>query len=128
MGQHEIAASPTLTDNTVNRVYLITYVQADLTKFPTRQSLEAACVAAFGGNKVQYFCCSKEEHQEGGIHYHVTILLASSTRWASSKSYLIDNYGVGVNFSTSPNGSMYAGAYHFATIRTTIMGQSWVSQ
>lgn len=82
--------------------------------FPTRQSFATACVMAFGGNNVLYLVCSKEEHDNGGSHYHVTLTLKRSQRWFHAKEYLKDNHGVIVNFSTSPNGGMYAGAYHYA--------------
>ena len=103
-----------LDDNRTNRVYLVTYSQVDEAKFPTTQSFGAACVAAFGANNVNYFCCGKERHEDRGVHYHVSMLLKSSARWFSAKKYLQENYGATVNFACSPGG-MYEGAYGYAS-------------
>ena len=56
----------------LRRVYLITYSQADVNKFPTRQSFANAVLAAFAETNVVHWCCSKEHHQKSGVHYHVS--------------------------------------------------------
>ena len=103
-----------MAKNNPQRVYLITYSNLNVQKFPTRESFGRACATAFGGNKVLYFACSKEEHQSGQQHYHVSIRLNQSQRWLHAKKYLEANHGIVANFSPSPNGGMYAGAYHYA--------------
>ena len=54
------------------RTYLVTYSQADLKKFPTRESfgtmLEAKFNAGPGKARVSHWACCLEEHQEGGFH------------------------------------------------------------
>ena len=104
-----------LEKNSPQRVYLITYSNIDGHIFPTRASFGIACATAFGGNKVLYFACSKEKHPiSNGYHYHVAIRLNPPQRWKSAKDYLSREHGVIVNFSSSPNGGMYAGAYRYA--------------
>ena len=67
------------------RTYLVTYSQADLVKFPSRQSfgeaVEAAFNAASGKDGVNYWACCKENHETAGQHYHVSIKLSAPKRW-----------------------------------------------
>ena len=68
---------------TVRQVYLITYSQWDLQKFPTPQSFAEAVVASFGhtnADMLQRVCC-KECHSSGGYHYHMAIKLDRCQRW-----------------------------------------------
>jgi len=74
--------------NNPHRTYLVTYSQLDRHKFPTRFSFGIAVVASFGGNNVDYFVVSKEDHEAGGYHYHCAVRLNKSMRWRSSKNYL----------------------------------------
>ena len=74
-----------LTTNVSIRTLLVTYSQADLTIFPTRQSFGGACAQACGALKVDYFACGMEEHEDGGVHYHVAIKLNSTLRWFVAK-------------------------------------------
>ena len=100
-------------NNSNNRTYLITYSQASLDLFPTREEFGKACVAAFGGTEaVKYFCVGREPHANGGYHYHVSILLTKPQRWHGARDRLTQS-GADVNFSTS--GKMYAGAYFYTT-------------
>ena len=101
--------------NNPHRTYLVTYSQLDHRKFPTRFSFGTAVVASFGGNNVDYFVASKEDHETGGYHYHCAVRLNKSMRWRSSKNYLKENYDINVNYSVS--GDMYAGAYRY-TVKT----------
>ena len=103
-----------MAENKPQRVYLITYSNVDERKFPTRQLFGQACATAFGGNKVLYFACSKEEHQSGQHHYHVAMRLNQSQRWLHAKKFLQEKHDVVANFAPSPNGGMYAGAYRYA--------------
>lgn len=100
-----------LTSNKINRTYLITYSQADLSICPTRESFATLVVEAFQGN-VNYMCVSRECHSGVGMHYHAAVLLSTSSRWHPAKTYM-QSRGVVVNFSTS--GAMYAGAYFYVT-------------
>lgn len=103
-----------LEKNDPHRVYLVTLSQLDESKFPTRESFGQACVGAFGGNKVLYFACGRENHKETGEHYHVSLRLNSSQRWLYAKQHLMDTFNVVANFAESPKDAMYAGAYRYA--------------
>lgn len=109
--------SADLTNNDSRRVFIITYSQADSSKFPTRQSFGMACVAACGGgSNVWYFTATREPHQEGGFHYHVSILCARSVRWKKPWLYLRKLFGIQVNVSTAPiEREFYDGAYLYVT-------------
>ena len=50
----------------LRRVYLVTYSQADVEKFPTRNSFALAVVAALSraSTKVIQWCCSLENHEK----------------------------------------------------------------
>jgi hypothetical protein len=57
-------------------VYLVTYSQADLTKFSSREEFAEALVLAFSkDNNIIQWCCCLEDHKDGGKHYHVAIKL-----------------------------------------------------
>jgi hypothetical protein len=99
--------------NNVNRVYLVTYANADETKFPTRQAFSEAVVKSFGGVNVQHFACCKETAPTTGKpHYHIAINLQNVLRWHGIKKHLIARYGITCNFRTTVGG-MYARAYRY---------------
>lgn len=85
----------------LRRVYLLTYSQADVNKFPTRKSFAEAVLAAFSGanNKVLQWCCSQERHQHAGVHYHMCVKLNRCQRWLSAKRSLTKSHGISVHFS-----------------------------
>lgn len=94
--------SKELDSRSIRRVYLITYSQADLVKFPTRRSFADAVLVSFSGvpPSIQQWCCSQEEHQSsGGKHYHMAIKFNRNQRWLSSKRYLSKHNGISVHFS-----------------------------
>lgn len=99
----------------VRQVYLITYSQCDLQKFPTRQSFAEAVVASFGHTNaeiLQWVCC-KECHSSGGYHYHMAIKLDRCQRWLASRRYLQEQHGISVNFSDSHHN--YYSAWKYTT-------------
>ena len=55
--------------------YLVTYSQAEMDRFPTRESFGTMLVKHFnsgsGKTKVEHWACSQELHRDGKIHYHV---------------------------------------------------------
>ena len=107
-----------LATNSNNRCYLVTYSQADKSKYPTREDFGEACADAFGGvgRVVQYACC-EEPHEGDGIHYHVSIKLRNGQKWFHAKQYFEDR-GVVVNFGRPPKGAcMYAWIYRYFYIR-----------
>ena len=85
----------------LRRVYLVTYCQADVEKFPTRNSFALAVVAAFSraNTKVIQWCCSLENHEKSGVHYHMCVKLDKLQRWLLAKNFLAQSYGISVHFS-----------------------------
>lgn len=85
---NELSMSKELDHRSVRRVYLITYSQADLVKFPMRCSFAGAVLVSFSGvpASIQWWCCSQEEHQSSaGKHYHMAIKFDS---WVYRQSWL----------------------------------------
>ena len=102
-----------LVDNDPQRIYLVTYSNADTSKFPTRKSFGYAVVTAFGGNKVSYFSCAREHHASGNPHYHLALKLSKSYRWLGVKKSLKAKHGITVNFKESPDGGMYSRVHRY---------------
>lgn len=97
------------------RQYLVTYSQANLQKFPTRESFGRALAEAFnqgaGKVKVEHWVCSKESHQDGGEHYHCAIKLTGVKKWINVKRTFEDKFGVVLHFSD--NHEHYVSAYRY---------------
>ena len=98
----ELENTKTLDNSDVRSVYLVTYSQADLERAPTRKYFAEIVVESFtqGNAKVKHWCCSQEYHQDGGVHYHLAISLDKCHRWFASKQFLLDRFGIKVNYSS----------------------------
>ena len=61
---------------TGRRTYLVTYFQADISKFPTRESFGKMLVEYFnagsGKAKVSHWAVCQEQH-DGGLRYHASL-------------------------------------------------------
>lgn len=103
------------------RSYLVTYAQADLSKFPTRESfglmLEKhfnytyAKVLSKTKTKVLFWACCMEEHTTKGVHYHCSLKLSHSKKWKKVKEGIQNNEGIAVHFSSTH--SQYIAAYRY---------------
>ncbi len=96
-------------------VYLITYSQADLEKFPTRESFATAVVNLFNGGRarvINWVCC-RESHRDGGMHYHIAVKLSEPKRWLAIRNELQLEYGIAVNFSSVHE--LYYQAWRYVT-------------
>ena len=106
---------------TVGSTYLITYSQANLEKFPSRESFADCVVQAFQSKEsktfIQHWVCSKEEHLDGGNHYHMAIKLNVQKRWKAAKNSIQEKHGIVVNFSC--NHDNYYTAYKYVTKEDT---------
>ena len=71
------------------RSYLITYSQADLSKFPTRESFAAAICEVFTSERSkfrpQHWACCLENHADQGFHCHMTLKLTGPKKWLECK-------------------------------------------
>ena len=104
-----------LSSRATRRSYLVTYSQANLTKFPSRESFAACVVSAFnsGTGKVQvdHWACCLEEHQSSGQHYHLCMKLSGPKRWKAVKEKICADHGIVLNFSDSHDSYYYAYKY-----------------
>ena len=102
-------------------MYLITYSQADLQKFPTRRAFADVVVNSFGCETetpvVQWACCL-EQHRNGGYHFHIAVKLQRCKRWLPSKSYLTQQYSISVHFSSSHDN--YYSAWKCVTVHAFV--------
>ena len=108
--------------NLPRRTYLVTYSQADLRKFPTRESFGKCVKGHFnrgtGKVKVLHWCCCREEHpRTGGWHYHVALKLSNPKRWKCVKESLMREEGISVHFSDRHHN--YLDAYRYVTKEDT---------
>ena len=113
MSIDESSSAKELDSRSIRKVYLITYSQADLIKFPTRRSFADAVIASFSGVSatIEQWCCSQEEHKASGKHYHMAIKFNKNQRWISSKRYLARNNGISVHYSAAHDNYYSAWSY-----------------
>ena len=99
----------------VKSVYLITYSEADLQLFPTRESFATAIENAFSSSQTDllHWVCCLENHSQVGVHYHMAVKLNRNQRWLWVKDKLKSEFGVAVNFSA--NHANYYGAWRYVT-------------
>jgi hypothetical protein len=88
------------------RQYLITYSQADINKFITRESFGKMLENKFsaGTSKV------KEPHEENDFHYHCCLKLTGVKKWLSIKIAITKKHDIVVNFSDH---NQYIYAYRY---------------
>ena len=76
--------------------YLVTYSQADVFKFSTRESFGKMLEAEFNADtsvvKVDYWACSREKHQNDGFHYHCALTLTGCKKGPSVKNRIASQF------------------------------------
>ena len=85
----KVASTSVLNARPVRQVYLITYSQVDLHKFPDRNSIVQAVLRSFDSsntNVEHWFCCEEVHESTGGHQYHMAVKLQRCKRWLSSKT------------------------------------------
>ena len=99
----DFQSTPLVNTRPARITYLVTHSQADLTKFPTRKEFGKCIKKHFnigsGKVRVQHGALSRENHQDGGDHYHVTLKLTGPKRWKSVKDSISLTEGITVHFS-----------------------------
>jgi len=93
-----------LRNHQARQVYLITYSQANLEAFPSRERFAEAVVEAFTTQtpaSVTQWACSKENHENGGQHYHMVIKLDRVQRWLRVKQHCQEHLGMVLHFSSN---------------------------
>lgn len=111
----EVFLDEPLNKRRARSVYLITYSQADMERFPTREGFAKSVVDMFneGRVKVESWVCCRESHKDGGKHYHLAIKLTAPKRWALIKTRLIKQLDISVHFSSSHD--LYYSAWEYVT-------------
>ena len=112
-----------LLDHKVRSVYLITYSQADTSRF-NRQTFAEAVVSLFnnGKAKVVKWVCAMENHRDGGKHFHLAVKLTKLKRWKAIKKGMMDLHDVVLHFSDIHTD--YSDAWHYVTKEDTKVIQS----
>ena len=107
--------------NQIRRTYLITYSQADLRIFLTRQCFREEVNTYFnegtGKVKVEHWACCQEPHENSGVHYHMSLKLIGPKRWKQVKDRMMKNHGVVLNFSNAHDN--YHSAHQYLTKQDT---------
>ena len=97
------------------RQYLVTYSQADLNKFPSRESFGNMLCTEFnsggGAVKVAHWAGCRENHADGGVHYHCSLKLTGVKKWLLLKRTIEQKHKVVLNFSDSHD--HYISAYRY---------------
>jgi hypothetical protein len=109
------------------RQYLVTYSQADLEKFPSREMfanmLEREFNMGTSAVKVSHWACCKETHKkEEGYHYHCALKLTGVKKWVAVKERIQRTYGISVHFSDSHD--FYLSAYRYVCKEDTEVAHS----
>ena len=70
----------------VRKVYLNTYSQANLERFPSREAFANTVLATFSATKsrmsdVLHWVCGQETHSSGSRHYPMSVKLSHPRRW-----------------------------------------------
>ena len=97
-------------------IYLITYSQANIDIVPTSVSFKDVILEAFEKNgkaRIVRWMCSKEEHKDGGFHYHMVVKLDRQKRWMTVRNFLDNTHSIKVNFSNTH--ANYYDAWQYAT-------------
>ena len=107
--------SDNLQSHQARTTYLVTYSQADTSKFPTREKFANVVVDAFNHekkfNRVVQWACSKEKHENGGVHYHLALKLNDVYRWKQVKESVTKSHGIVIHFRNFTSG--YYDAYNY---------------
>lgn len=103
-------------------VYLVTYSQA--TEDWSRETFSRAIVSTFEEHncEVTRWVCAKENHQDGGIHFHLALKLDRQKRWLKIRNKISTVYDINVNFSDKH--SNYFDAWEYTTKEDTEFIQS----
>ena len=103
-------------DNESRRAFLLTYSQADLSRFNNCKRFAECVLAALNEGKsnksVLEWACCMEDHADGvGKHFHMAVKLNGTRRWRPVKNKIYERHGISVNFATENCG--YVAAYRY---------------
>lgn len=98
------------------RSFLLTYSQADLEKFPTCVQFSQCVLSGIENSStskknVTDWACAKEDHADGGKHYHMSLQFDGTRRWKPIWRYIYKEHGISVDFALENCG--YVAAYRY---------------
>ena len=115
MGEPSNVSTAAINPRVCRRQYLVTYSQADESKFSTRicfgKMLEAELNAGTSVVKVNYWACYREEYQNDGFHDHCALKLTGCKKWLTVKNGIVEKHGVQVSFNDKHD--FYNSAYRY---------------
>lgn len=87
------------TNNTrqvdTRRSFLLTYSQADLTKYSDCKAFSELVLEAMKSVKstrqIKEWACCQEKHSDGGTHYRMSVNLSGTRRWQPIKNHVYEN-------------------------------------
>ena len=95
MGEPSNLSTAAMNPRVGRQQYLVTYSQADESKFSTRESFGKVLQEEFNAGtsvvKVDYWAYAREEHQNDGFHYRCALKLTGCKKWLSVKNRLQKN-------------------------------------
>ena len=95
MSEHELGLQNSLNCRIGKQHYFVIYSQAEIEKLPTRESFGKVIEGEFYGGssqvKVSHWACCKENHVEGGFHYHCCGKLTGVKKWLSETNNITKN-------------------------------------
>ena len=113
----DFQANALTNERSGRRTYLVTYSQADLATFPTRDSFGCMIEEYFnsgnGKAKVTHWACCLEEHENEGLHYHVSLKLSAPKKWLNVKKTVMEKHDVVRHFSDQHDN--YIAAYKYVS-------------
>ena len=88
-------------------IFLLTYSQADLEKFPTRQSFADVVVECFTARniRISMWVTSLERHKNGGFQCHMAVKLCGKYRRLRVRREISDRHCINVNFNDNEGDS-----------------------
>ena len=115
MGEPSNLSTAAMNPCVGRRQYLVTYSQADESKFFIQKScgkmLEAEFNASISVVKMDYWACSREEYHNNEFHYHCALKLTGCKKWLSVKNRITEKHDIQINFSDKHNFYLSANRY-----------------
>ena len=89
------------------RTNIITYSQADIDVFPTRESFVKVVKEAFISSNAKsqpfHWPYARENHTNRGVQYHMALKLSSPKRWLHCKNEIYNKHKIVIHFSEHEN-------------------------
>ena len=105
MGEPSNLSPAAMSPRLGRQQYLVTYSQANESKYSTRESFGKVLQEEFNVGtsvvKVDYCAYAGEEHQNDGFHYRCALTLTGCKKWLSVKNRIAEKHGIQAYFLTN---------------------------